>query len=163
MNLRPVVTGDAPLLYEIYAATRTDELALTGWSEGQKSAFTRMQFALQTAHYDTHYPEARRWVVEVDGQPAGRLYVDRRPERIDVIDIALLPAFRGRGIGSALLRGVLDDADRSGQPVTIYVEENNPARRLYERMGFEELKTEGVYRQLVRKPRVAETAGAIGD
>jgi len=162
-SLRPVTAADTPLLREIFAATRADELALTGWNDVQKAGFIRMQFDMQTAHYDAHFPAANRSVVEVDGEPAGRFYVERNADGIQVIDISLLPAFRGRGIGTGLLRALLEEADRHRLPVGIYVEQNNPAQRLYERLGFAERGTEGIYRQLVRAPQVRPAACTIGD
>ena len=81
----------------------------------------------------------------VDGEPAGRLYVDRRADEIRLIDIALMPAFRRRGIGGELLKRVLDQGREAGLPVQIHVEHNNPAMRLYDRLGFRRVEDQGVY------------------
>ncbi len=134
---RPVGAEDLPFLERLYASTRTAELALAGWSEEQQAAFVRSQFALQTSHYATHFPDASRELVTVDGVAAGRLYVGRGPARIHIVDIALLPEFRGAGIGTRLLEEVLREAEGRGVPVTLHVERHNPAMRLYERLGFE--------------------------
>ena len=88
----------------MYASTREAELAAVPWDAVQKTAFVQMQFAAQHAHYREHYAEAAFDVILVDGQPAGRLYVARWPGEIRIVDIALLPAYRGRGIGTRLLR-----------------------------------------------------------
>ena len=88
------------------------------------------------------------------GAPAGRLYVDRLAAEIRVVDIALLPEFRGRGIGRALLEDILAEGERRGLPVTIHVEQGNRARALYERLGFEQVSDTGVYALLQRMPRV---------
>jgi ribosomal protein S18 acetylase RimI-like enzyme len=84
-------------------------------------------------------------VVVVDGRPAGRLYVARWPEELRVIDIALLPEYRRRGIGTALLRALLEEAGASGRPVRIHVERFNPALAVYEKLGFRLLEDRGVY------------------
>jgi ribosomal protein S18 acetylase RimI-like enzyme len=84
-------------------------------------------------------------VVVVDGEPAGRLLVDRWDREIRIVDISLLPAFRGRGIGSALLQELMAEAAESERSLSIHVERNNPALRLYERLGFEPAGDEGVY------------------
>ncbi len=61
------------------------------------------------------------------------------------MDIALLPEHRGRGIGTRLVQDVLDEARASGRSVSLHVEETNPAKRLYERMGFVDVEDRGVY------------------
>ena len=81
----------------------------------------------------------------MDGEPAGRLYVHRGPSDIRIMDIALAPAFRGRGIGTGLLRTLIVEAEESGRKLSIHVETNNPARRLYERLGFRPAGEHGVY------------------
>src|SRR6185437_16635571 len=99
----------------------------------------------QDAYYREHYASAAFDVIEVDGEPAGRLYVARWDHDIRIIDIALLPEYRGRGIGTALLRELLAEAAADGKRLSIHVELNNPARRLYERLGFVQVEERGVY------------------
>jgi ribosomal protein S18 acetylase RimI-like enzyme len=132
-------------LVDLYASTREPELALVPWDAMTKRAFVEHQFAAQDAHYRTHYDGATLDVVEVDGEPAGRLYVHRGPSDIRIMDIALAPAFRRRGIGTTLLRDLIDEASHSELALSIHVEQNNPARRLYERLGFEPAGEHGVY------------------
>jgi ribosomal protein S18 acetylase RimI-like enzyme len=144
--LRPVDrAADGELLYAVYASTRAEELAVVAWTDAQKEAFLRMQFEAQDRHYHDLRPDAAYDVVLVDGRPAGRLYVDREAGEIRVVDIALLPQYRGRGVGRTLLRDVMEEGDRSGRPVTIHVEHGNRARALYERLGFTQIATTGVY------------------
>ena len=105
LRLRPVTEADGPFLLGVYASVRADELALVAWTPEQKDAFVRQQFAAQDAHYRAHYADGSTHdVIEVDGEAAGRLYVHRGPGDIRVVDIALLPACRRRGIGELLLR-----------------------------------------------------------
>ena len=144
-RLRPVADDDRAFLVDLYASVREPELAHVPWDDAQKRAFVEHQFAAQDMHYREHYPGAALDVIEVDGQPAGRLYVHRGPSDIRIMDIALAPAFRGRGIGTALLRALMDEAQESGRRLSIHVEQNNPARRLYERLGFEPAGEHGVY------------------
>ena len=122
------------------------------WDDAAKEAFLRMQFEAQDSWYRGQMPNASYEVILVDGEPAGRLYVDRRPDEIHVVDIALLPDYRGRGIGSALLSDLLAEADGSGKRATIHVERFNRARTLYERLGFAEVAEHGVYLLLERPP-----------
>lgn len=120
------------------------------WDDGQKEAFLRMQFDAQDRWYREHYAGASFDVVEVDGEPAGRLYVHRSRSEVRIVDIALLPEHRGKGVGTELLRQVIDEADAKGQRVTIHVEHFNPAATLYARLGFTVAEDKGVYLFLVR-------------
>ena len=144
-RLRPVTDDDREFLLALYASTREEELAQVPWEEGAKEAFLRQQFSAQDHHYRTNYPGATLDVIEVDGEPAGRLYVHRGPDEIRIMDIALAPGFRGRGMGTALLRELMDEAGGSGRSLSIHVELQNPARALYDRLGFVPAGEHGVY------------------
>jgi ribosomal protein S18 acetylase RimI-like enzyme len=160
ITLRPVEPGDEMLLYQVYASTREAELALTDWTDEQKAAFVQMQFAAQHSHYQEYYPDAAFLVILADGQPVGRLYVDRWPDQIRVVDIAVLPEYRNAGIGTALLKGLIDEATKAGKPLTIHVEQYNPALRLYERLGFTQIGERGVYYLMEWRPPGAESVEA---
>ena len=136
LHLRPATEADGAHFEAVYASTREEELALTGWGLEQKAQFCRQQFSAQTVHYRQHYPSAQISVIEYAENPAGRLYVERAAAAIDIIDIALLPAYRGLGIGTALLTGLQQEARAAGQPLRIYVEKFNRALALYRRLGF---------------------------
>lgn len=143
--LRPATETDRPFLLDLYASTRADELALVDWDDETKRAFVEHQFSAQDAHYREHYDGATFDVIEVEGQPAGRLYVHRGKSDIRIIDIALAPEFRNQGIGTVLVEGLMAEARASRRSVSIHVEMNNPARSLYERLGFEPVGEHGVY------------------
>jgi GNAT superfamily N-acetyltransferase len=146
ITLRPMRwPKDEPFLQSLYASTRAEELAQAPWSDEQKAAFCRMQFAAQHQHYQEHYVGARWDVIELEGAPIGRLYVARWADEIRIVDIALLPGYRGRGVGSRLIKRVLAEGEAAGKPVTIHVEQFNPAMQLYERLGFEKVGEVGVY------------------
>jgi ribosomal protein S18 acetylase RimI-like enzyme len=143
--LRPIGAADAAFLLGLYASTREQELAATGWDDRQKAAFVRMQFDAQHAHYQAHYAGAAFDVIVVDGEPAGRLSVGRDEDEIRIVDIALLPEYCNRGIGTTLLRGLQSEAAAAGKPLRIHVERFNPALRLYERLGFRQIEDRGIY------------------
>ena len=144
ITLRPVAPADTGFLLAVYASTRMDELAVTGWSAEQKAQFCQMQFTAQDAHYRQHYPTAEFFVIEVAGIPAGRLYVDRWSKEIRIMDIALLPEHRGRGTGTRLLSDLIQEAATSGKRISIHVEKLNPALSLYRRLGFQAASDEGI-------------------
>lgn len=131
-RLRPATPADEDWQVAIFAGTRGDELALTGWPPAQREAFVRQQHRAQQQHYRAHFPHAVCQLVLVDGEIAGRLWLDERNDRLHILDIALLPAWRGRGLGTRCLQ----DLARRGRPLGIQVELHNPARRLYARLGF---------------------------
>ena len=145
IRLRPEVPEDRDFLYRLYASTRADEMKLVPWSDSQKDAFLSMQFDAQSTHYHRYYPNAKYEVIMLEERAIGRLYVDRTDKEILLIDIALLPEHRGAGIGGRLLNDLLSEAAAEHKPVRIHVERENPARRLYERLGFRKIEDKGVY------------------
>lgn len=144
-RLRPVTPDDAEFLLRLYASTRERELAQVPWSAEQKALFLRQQFDTQASWWLQEYSEATFDVVEIDGRSAGRLYVHRAGREHRIVDIALLPEHCGQGIGTRLIQAVLAEAERAGARVTLHVEVLNPARRLYERLGFVLVEDRGVY------------------
>jgi ribosomal protein S18 acetylase RimI-like enzyme len=145
-TLRSIEDTDLPVLFAIYASSRETELAAaTWWSEAEKRAFLRQQFDAQHRYYQEHYHPATFDLFEVDGQPAGRLYVARWENQTRIIDIAFLPAHRGNGTGTALIQSLLEESRQRGVPLTIHVERENPALAWYSRMGFQLVEDKGVY------------------
>jgi len=153
IDLRPIEERDTEFLYAVYASTRTEELAPLGWNEAQRESFLRMQNEAQHRDYWSNYDTSRFRIIVCDGVAAGRLYVERRENKLHIVDIAILPAFRNRGIGTTLITRLFDEADAAALAVSIHVEYNNPAQRLYQCLGFEFLDEAGdVYRLMERRP-----------
>lgn len=145
ISLRLITPADVSFLAGVYASTRAEELAVTGWSDEEKAVFCRRQFDAQSAHYAANYPGASFQVIERDGVPIGRLYVARWEKEIRIVDITLLTEFRGTGIGTKLLRELQDEARSAGKSLTIHVERFNRALALYQRLGFQQVEDKGVY------------------
>lgn len=156
--LRPATAADHDFLAAVYASTRAEEMAVTGWPEEFKAAFCAQQFAAQTAHYQTHYSGACFSVVEHQGVPVGRLIVLRSPERLHIVDVSLLPAHRSRGIGARLIEDLLAEADAEGKTVCLCVERRNRARGLYDRLGFQVVADEGMFWRMEWRGSRAPTA-----
>lgn len=148
LRLRPAGPADAEVLYRIYASTREEELAVVPWDAPAKEAFLRMQFTAQHADYHANYPDASYDLILIGEEAAGRLYVHRGERALHVLDIALLPEHRGQGIGTRLFSELLAEAGAAAKPVEIYVERFNPARHLYDRLGFRQIADQGVYQLL---------------
>jgi ribosomal protein S18 acetylase RimI-like enzyme len=133
--LRPEQPDDEPFLFDLYASTRQDELDAWGWPPAARQAFLALQFrASQGRHQE--YPDAAFHIITLGGRNAGRLILHRTPNEWHLVDIALLPACRNAGVGTALLRGICADAAAAGLPLRLHVLQENRARRLYARLGF---------------------------
>ena len=152
LSFRPIAPEDEPFLYRVYASTREDELAQVGWDDAQQAEFLGMQFLAQHTYYLEQFPDASFQIILFDGQPAGRLYLDRRPDEIRIIDIALLPDFRNMGLGTRLLQDIQTESAAASKPVRIHVEGYNPALRLYRRLGFRQIGDTGVYYLMAWSP-----------
>ena len=147
LALRPVSAEDYEDLVQIYAGTRADELAqVTWWDDAQKLAFCRMQYDSQKSEYDERFPAAEYDVILVEGRTVGRLWVGRDDAEIRLLDIALLPEARNRGIGAALLGRLIDESSRTGKRLRhmVFIS-NEGARRFYERLGFKVFEDVGGY------------------
>lgn len=138
LSFRPIEPADESLLLAIYASTRAEEMALVpDWSAEQKDVFLTQQFRAQHQYYQQMYKNKQFGMLLYEGHPAGRLYLDHRPEEVRIVDIALLPDFRGRGFGEDTLRRIMHAAAAEGKRTTIHVERYNRALHLYQRLGFQ--------------------------
>jgi RimJ/RimL family protein N-acetyltransferase len=144
VKLRPVSPEDESLLLELYASTRAEEMALVPWTSEQQEAFIKMQFAAQQEHYRKLQPGADHDIITFNDRPVGRIYIARTKECIEIMDITLLPQERNSGIGSSLIKALMDEATRL-RPLRIYVESFNPSLRLFERLGFRPIEEHGVH------------------
>jgi ribosomal protein S18 acetylase RimI-like enzyme len=138
LALRPVVLpDDEQFLYEVYESTRADELAQIPWDEAQRKAFLKMQLNARHQSYRMYHKELDDRIILFKNQRAGRLIVSRTDEEINLVDIALLPEYRGVGIGTALIKDLFAEAGKMNRPVRLQVATMNPqAKRLYTRLGF---------------------------
>ena len=145
LRFSPELDSDYPFLLALYATTRAAELEQVPWSPAEKSAFVEMQFQAQRQHYQSHYPDAEWLVVSCKDTQVGRLYLEGWPSEIRIIDIALMPDWRGQGLGTQMMRDVMSIAAAGNIGVGIHVESASPAIRLYSALGFEKIEDKGVY------------------
>lgn len=152
ITYRSATDADLSLLSEIYASTRAEEVAATGWPAQQQTEFLQMQFQAQHSHYRENYPDALWLIIDCNGTAIGRLYLEDWSRELRIIDIALLPDHRGNGIGAAILQDLMDRTAALGRAVSIHVEKTNPAMSLYQRLGFTRVEDKGVYDLLEWRP-----------
>ena len=149
VELCPVTESDDQFLLGLYASTREQELAQAEWIEGQKEVFLRWQFDLQRREYETRFPDADYRVIVIDRQRAGRIWIGADDEQIRLLDIALLPEFQNRGVGTKLLERLQSEAQSAGKALRhmVFVLNNN-ADRFYERLGFKKIEDFGAYKHM---------------
>ncbi len=137
---RPEREDDAGFRYFLFRRSRGPEWDMVPIEPAVLEQIMRHQFHAQTVGYLDQFPQAAFDIIELDGEPIGRLVVDRPGERLHLVDIALLPEHRGQGLGEAILRALLDEAAAAGAPVRLEVSSgNDPSLRLYERLGFRQV------------------------
>lgn len=138
LRLRPVRTEDTAFTVALFTASRWAEFEVAGWPDEVRRQFLAHQCSLQTRHYAEAYGEKDFFIVERDGAPIGRLLLYEGVRDLRIVDISLMPDACGAGYGTALLKSVQAKAMEDGKSVSIHVELHNPARRLYNRLGFVE-------------------------
>ena len=154
ITLRPVTPLDEDILLKIYASTRAEEMKqAVGWSDEQKEMFLRWQLDMQRQDYEARFPDADYQLILFEQRPAGRLWVARTPEQIRLLDIAILPEFQNRKIGTVLLRQLIAESEETGTPLRHMIFKlNTEARRFYERLGFRLIEDDRMYLLMERHP-----------
>src|SRR5258708_11312765 len=131
ITLRDATAEDDAFLREVYASSRADEFALAPWSQEQREAFLDSQFRAQHSYYHQQYPQASYQIILVSCERAGRLYVLREKENIQILDITVLPQYRRAGIGTLLIHKLLDEGVQRVAGGRIWVESFSPSRRFF--------------------------------
>lgn len=153
ISLRAVTADDQDFLLELYRSSRGNDLRELGWDEDRIREFLGMQYEAQQKFHDSDYQNARDEIIVCDGESAGRLLIEPREREIRCIDIALLPPFRNRGVGSVLIGQLQTRANREQKPLRLQVIRFNRAINLFERLGFERTSETGTHFQMEWRPR----------
>lgn len=150
VTFRIIENADDEFLFQLYASTRADEMAaIIGWSEGDKDHLLRGQFYAQSQAYALNYIGAVHRIIQLDGTDVGRLIVNRADDHMRIIDLSILTAYRGRGIGTDILRSLMNEAHGGKVPVRLAVIPDSPAARLYVRHGFVAAERRGHHMDMV--------------
>jgi ribosomal protein S18 acetylase RimI-like enzyme len=147
-GLRAAGPEDQEFLLALFASTRSEELAGLRWDPQQAETFLKMQFNAQLHSYKAAFPRAENKIILLAERPVGRILVERAPEEFLLVDIALLPEQRNKGIGTGLIQSLLLEAAAEAKPVRLHVFNSNPAARLYERLGFFPISNDGAYLEM---------------
>lgn len=134
--LRPVADGtDEALADEVAAVVRAEQFA--GLDPTLVQTLTDFQVRAQRSAYRDARPHSRDGLIERDGVPVGRCWVDRSGADVHVLDLAVLPQQRRAGVARQVLADLQAEAATHRQRVTLAVrEENEAARALYRGLGF---------------------------
>jgi ribosomal protein S18 acetylase RimI-like enzyme len=158
ISYRTATAADMPLLLDIYSQVRLPELASVEWSDAQKKFFLHTQFEIQQRYFQQTYGDDEFLLILLGDAVAGRLYIGRWAREIRIIDISLLPQYRGRGTGTRILLALAAEAERFNKFVSLHVEKNNPAFQLYRRLGFHIVADTGVYWRMHRHPHQSQAS-----
>lgn len=143
IKLRPSLSTDEDFLVTVYGSTREQEMAMVPWTAEQKEAFIRSQLSAQLHHYRAEYPNAEYSIILFEDQPVGRVYVDRRVTEIRIMDITLLPAYRGKRISSPIICRLKDEAAACGKELSINLDKLSQSHSIFERFGFKATENTG--------------------
>lgn len=148
--MQEISDADFSFLKVVYRSTRENELTLMNWTEIQKNNFIEFQFKAQQSYYINQFPDLKLYLIKNNTTKMGRLYIWRNSNEIRIVEITLLPKFQNQGIGSSILKKLIEESDRQKKIITIHVIRENPAIHLYKRFGFINEKEEGIYYFMVR-------------
>ncbi len=151
-ELRPAIAEDEPFLYDLVTGAMAERLAASAWKPAMRETLLRMQYEAARRGYAERFPDAEHSIIVVEGQPAGHTIIARSDEELRIVDIIVAHQFRGNGLGTAVLKTYLDEAERSGRRARLQVAITNPAIRLYQRLGFEQVGGDEVNLELERRP-----------
>ncbi len=155
-SVRPCVVSDDALLYNVFCTTWRSEVAALP-NQNLAQHVLRIQHIAQERRFDGTHPGFERLVVLHDHEPAGRLYLDRTGEQIQVLDLTLLEESRGQGLGTRILAELVDTATREHRAIELQVPRRHErVTGFYLERGFRLTAVDDLDNHLVRAPtRVA--------
>ena len=144
-SARPAGAGDEEFLFRLYVSTRAAEMAAFGWPPEQQEIFLRMQYRARTGGYSATYPNAGHTILLEAGAPVGAMIVNRDSKEVRLVDIAFLTEHRNHGYGQREVSNLIRQAAALALPLRLSVRRENPAVRLYQRLGFIPISEDAMY------------------
>lgn len=145
ITVRPCDDRDGEFLFALFVSVRMDEFAPLNRPPALLEPLLRVQFSAQSQSYASTFPNAAHEIICSGGEPMGRMITDDTAEAMLLVDFALKPAYRGRGIGAALVRRLQARCTVLRKPLRLHVARTNRAICLYERLGFVAVDGTDVY------------------
>lgn len=153
LTFRPVQQADEPLLYDLFCSVRAPQFARANLTAEQQQQLLRHQFLAMHASYAQHYPHGGHYIVEQNGEPIGRVYVNESNEELRLLDIIIARSRRNQGVGARVLQQMIERSNATGKPIRFYVwQDNVDAQRFYERLGFNQVRDDQSYLLYERRP-----------
>ena len=146
IHLRQVRAEDEGFLFALSRSSRETEFG--SLPQSQRETLLSFQYQAQSRDYAVRFPHSENFIIELCGQAAGRLLLNRNADEIRMVDIAVLPELRRKRIATAVLKSLLAEAEAAGIPVRLSVWHSNPALVLYRRLGFRETARSATYLDL---------------
>ncbi len=153
LSQRLTTESDIPFLRDLYCTSRDYEVLNSGLSEHQLTPFLQQQFSLQHEYYSDVYSAGAFNVIEYSGKAIGRLYCEHSESDLRLIDITLVRELRNVGIGSYLIRGLMQRADDIFVKLSLHVLPENPALNLYLKLGFKKIGRNGRHLYMEYDPK----------
>jgi ribosomal protein S18 acetylase RimI-like enzyme len=146
VRLRAECEEDRDFRYRLFCDSRLPEWYIIELDPVVRARLMDHQFLAQTLSYRAQFPRARFDIIELGGEPIGRIVVDRPGAFVHLVDQAIVPARRNEGIGTAIMHALMEEARAAGIPLRLKVAStNDPSMRLYLRLGFKPIEEVPLY------------------
>ncbi len=90
----------------------------------------------QTARFMASFDSQEVQIISISGHDVGYVALEYREKELKLFNIMILPEYQNQGLGSAIMKKFLREAEIKRIPLRLQVLKVNPARRLYERLGL---------------------------
>ena len=137
VSLRSETDADERFVRHVVTDIVAKQLGAGAWPAEMRAQLLALQYAARRQSIHAAFPEGESRIIEVDGDGAGWVFIAELEQEIRLVEIMILEAHRHKGIGSTVIRQVIEGAAANGKPVRLTVANmNQGAGRLYERLGF---------------------------
>lgn len=146
ISSRLINKSDEDFLYCLYGLGRIEELAPLLWNNTQKESFLQSQYGARKQHYQSHYHNSIHQIITLDSFDVGMIHYCEKEDEIRLVDIAVMPEFQNKGVGTTLVEELIHFTKQCQKPLRLSVLKYNlNALRLYERLGFSVVSEDDMY------------------
>lgn len=146
-TMLPVVADDEPFLFALFEEVNEARLNLSAMPPDLRAPLMRQQFEAHREHYRSPEMDLTDWIIQIEGQPVGRMTILENDREIRIADLAIVAAHRRKGIATAAVQGKIKEAVSSGRALRLHVAKfgDEDALRLYTRLGFVPIEDRGLH------------------